>query len=141
MNQTIIDIISDPFDGPYYGEDYCFDDSGYIQISNAKLAALILRKINQSNQFDKKLVRIGKAGDVVLLGFDTLEQIQPVHNAMVGPDEVPVEVKEDQGTFYIYVNGRRSIRTFVKMSAVKKYIKKLDQELTQAELEEPVAED
>jgi len=137
MNYTghMANIISDPFDGPFEGEDFCIDDQGYIQVTNnnVKLAALILRKVNTSNIFPKKLIKIGSSGDSILLGFDDLSESNSVHTDNIGPNnETKIQVrKDDSGKFFVYVNDRRSARPLKSMTSVKKFIKNLDQELNQ----------
>lgn len=132
MQQTLIDVITDPFVGPYYGEDYFIDSDGVIQVNDIKTAALIMRKVNLSMQFNTKLVRLGTSGDVVSLGFDQLASAEPVFSTTVGPNKLPIDVKANEsGKFCLYVDGKRSVKMFAKMSAVKKYIKQLDKELFQ----------
>lgn len=129
-------IIADPFNGPFEGEDYWIDDTGIIQVAenNVRLAAIIMRKANLSGEFDKKLVKIGAQGDSILLGFDSLVDADPVYTAKIGfKGDILAEVKEDQsGKFCLYINGKRGIRMFAKLSSVKSALKKLDREMKSA---------
>jgi hypothetical protein len=133
--EHVINLVSDPFVGPFEGEDFFVDDHGMIQVTenNVKTAALIMRKVNTSGIFPKKLVKIGRSGDSILLGFDTLSDAESVYSDNVGPNnETNIQVKKDtDGKFVIYVNQRRSARPLKSMTAVKKFIRTLDQELRQ----------
>jgi hypothetical protein len=131
------EIISDPILGPFEGEDYWIDADGTIQIAgnNAMLAGTVLRKTNNSGQFDAKLVKIGQRGDSIILGFDTLIGTESVYTANIGyMRDTLVEVKKDEaGKFCLYVNKKRATRMFAKLAAAKSFLKKLDHELkTQA---------
>lgn len=129
-------IIADPFNGPFEGEDYWIDDNGVIQVAenNVRLAAIIMRKTNLSGEFDKKLVKIGAQGDSILLGFDSLTDALPVYSAKIGfKGDMFAEVKKDEsGKFCLYINGKRGNKMFAKLSAVKSAIKKLDREMQSA---------
>lgn len=136
LAEQLNQIIADPFEGPYEGEDYWIDDSGVIQVpeNNVRLAAIIMRKTNLSGEFDKKLVKIGVMGDSILLGFDTLAEVAPVHTAKIGfKGDILAEVKQDEnGKFILYINGKRSPKMFSKLSAVKSTLRKLDKEMKSA---------
>ena len=116
-------IIADPFNGPFEGEDYWIDDNGVIQVAenNVRLAAIIMRKTNLSGEFDKKLVKIGAQGDSILLGFDSLTDALPVYSAKIGfKGDMFAEVKKDEsGKFCLYINGKRGNKMYAKLSAVK----------------------
>lgn len=128
--EKVVNLIEDPINGPFYGEDFCIDDDGYIQINSIKTAALIMRKVNQSNQFDKKLVKIMQVGDVTVLGFDLLTESESVYTTEIGPEKNKVEVKQSENQkFCVYINGKRSNRLFSKITVVKKYLRQLDKEL------------
>lgn len=142
--ETLRGIITDPFNGPYEGEDYWIDEDGTIQVAenNAILAGTILRKANNSGQFDSKLVKIGQRGDSIILGFDTLLDADPVYVVDIGyMRDTHAEVKKDlAGKFCLYLNKKRATRMFTKLSAAKTFLKKLDREL-QNEATEPEAVD
>jgi hypothetical protein len=142
--ELLNDIIGDPINGPYEGEDYWIDEDGTIQIAenNAILAGTILRKANNSGQFDTKLVKIGQRGDSIILGFDTLLDADPVYVVDIGyMRDTHAEVKKDlAGKFCLYLNKKRATRMFIKLSAAKTFLKKLDKEL-QNEAVEPEAQD
>ena len=129
-------IIADPFNGPFEGEDYWIDDNVVIQVAenNVRLAAIIMRKANLSGEFNKKLVKIGAQGDSILLGFDTLTDTAPVYSAKIGyKGDMLAEVREDEsGKFCLYINGKRGNKMYTKLSAVKSTIKKLDREMQSA---------
>jgi hypothetical protein len=133
FNELLTEIITDPINGPFDGEDYYLDENGIIQVpvDDIKLAAIIMRKVNNSGVFDKKLVRIGQGGDNVWLGFDTLLEAEPVYTQRIGPNkDVLAEVKKDTaGKFCLYLNGQRSTRLFRKLVTVKTFLKALDNEL------------
>ena len=136
LAEKLNNIIADPFNGPFEGEDYWIDDSGVIQIAenNVRLAAIIMRKANLSGEFDKKLVKIGAQGDSILLGFDSLTDTAPVYSAKIGfKGDMLAEVREDDtGKFCLYINGKRGTKMFTKLSLVKSAIKKLDREMKSA---------
>lgn len=133
FSQQLTNIITDPFNGPFEGEDYWIDDTGVIQVAenNVRLAAIIMRKANLSGKFAKKLVKIGAQGDSILLGFDTLTDTVPVYSAKIGyKGDMLAEVREDEsGKFCLYINGKRGTKMYAKLSAVKSAIKKLDKEM------------
>lgn len=131
-NIVLTDLISDPYDGPYEGEDYFIDNDGHIQVptNNTKLAALIMRKVNQSQQFDKRLVKLNQGGGTIVLGFDTLIDAEPVYTTNIGVDSTLVEVKKDSNDkFCIYINQQRDSILFKKLKTAKTYIKQLDNKL------------
>lgn len=136
LSQQLTDIITDPFNGPFEGEDFWIDDSGTIQVAenNVRLAAIILRKTNLSGVFDKKLVKIGAQGDSILLGFDTLSAQPPVYTANIGyKGDMLAEIKQDQsGKFCLYINGKRGTKMFAKLSSAKSALKKLDRDIKSA---------
>ena len=142
--ELLNEIIGDPINGPYEGEDYWIDEDGTIQIAenNAILAGTILRKANNSGQFDVKLVKIGQRGDSIILGFDTLLDAEPVYKTQIGyMRDTLAEVKKDTaGKFCLYLNKKRATRMFTKLTAAKTFLKKLDREL-QNEAAEPEAVD
>lgn len=142
MQEQLIDIISDPIDGPYYGEDYSLDDQGHIQVNGARISALIIRKVNAAKVFALPLVRLGTSGDMTILGFDTLNNVEPIYLDEIGPDRTPVAVKQDvNGKFCLYMAEKRSSRMFNKLAQVKKYLKQLDKELQQVAEFEDLGED
>jgi len=131
-NIVLTDLISDPYDGPYEGEDYFIDSDGHIQVptNNTKLAALIMRKVNQSQKFDKRLVKLNQGGGTIVLGFDTLIDAEPVYTTNIGVDSTLVEVKKDSNDkFCIYINQQRDSILFKKLKTAKTYIKQLDNKL------------
>jgi len=136
FNKQLTNIISDPFDGPFEGEDFWIDDDGTIQVAenNVRVAAMIMRKANSSGVFDQRLVKIGAQGDSILLGFDTLADVAPVYTAKIGfKGDMLAEVKADlTGKFCLYINGKRGAKLFNKLASVKSAIKKLDKELQSA---------
>jgi hypothetical protein len=138
--ELLNEIIGDPINGPYEGEDYWIDEDGTIQVAenNVVLAATILRKTNNSGQFEVKLVKIGQRGDSIILGFDTLLDADPVYTTRIGyMHDTQVEVKKDlAGKFCLYLNNKRATRMFNKLASAKTYLKKLDKEL-QNEATEP----
>jgi hypothetical protein len=136
FSEKLTKIISDPFEGPFEGEDFWIDDNGIIQVAenNVRVAAMIMRKANLSGKFDQRLVKIGSQGDSILLGFDNLSEVVPVYTAKIGfKGDMLAEVKQDQsGKFCLYINGKRSSKMFSKLSGVKSAVKKLDKELQSA---------
>lgn len=141
MNKLqIVELISDPYDGPFEGEDFIIDEQGFIEISGnkTKLAALIMRKINLSKMHELPLVVIATRGDCIILGFDQLNHAHIVFSDKVGPNkDVLVNVKSSDDTiFYVYLNERRSSRVFKNLSAAKKFIRAFDKELQQVVIPE-----
>lgn len=143
--ELLNDIIADPIDGPYEGEDYWIDEDGTIQIAenNVVLAATIMRKANNSGEFATKLVKIGQRGDSIILGFDTLLDAEAVYKTQIGyMRDTLAEVKQDQaGKFCLYLNKKRSTRMFNKLTSVKSFLKKLDKELRSQATEPEFIED
>lgn len=133
LNSQLLDIISDPISGPFEGEDFCIDEQGFIQVydSNPKMAAMIMRKANTSGIFDKNLVKIAHKGDTIILGFDTASGLEPVFADQIGYQKaVLAEVKVGaDGKFCIYLDKKRSARTFTKLTSAKTYIKRLNKDL------------
>lgn len=144
ISEQLNNIIGDPINGPYEGEDYWIDADGTVQVAenNVRLAAMIMRKTNNSGAFDTKLVKLGSKGDSILLGFDTMADIAPVYTAKIGfKRDTFAEVKKDlAGKFCVYLNQKRAARMFNKLSSAKVYLKKLDVEL-QTDGHEPEAHD
>ena len=135
--QQLIKIISDPYEGPEEGVDFWIDEHGLIQVSDNRIAGLIMRRANTSGEFEQKLVKIGQKGDALLLGFDTLLDTEPVYAARIGfKGDAVAEVKQDSiGKFCLYINGKRQARLFTKLSTAKQTIKKLDKDLQTAAVE------
>ena len=135
MTQTsqLLTIISDPISGPFEGEDFCIDEQGYIQVydNNPKVAAMIMRKANSSGLFDQNLVKIAHKGDAIILGFDTVSGQEPVFADQIGYQKaVLAEVKVGaDGKFCIYLDKKRSNKTFGKLVSAKSFIKKLNKDL------------
>jgi hypothetical protein len=133
QNSQLLDIISDPITGPFEGEDFCIDEQGYIQVydSNPKTAAMIMRKANTSGLFPVNLVKVAHKGDSIILGFDNLSSTAPVFTDQIGyKKDVLAEVKVDEdGKFCIYLDKRRSARTFSKLSGARTFVKRLDKDL------------
>lgn len=143
--ELLNEIIGDPINGPYEGEDYWIDEDGTIQIAenNAILAGTILRKANNSGKFDVKLVKIGQRGDSIILGFDTLLDAEPVYVADIGyMRDTHAEVKKDlAGKFCLYLNKKRATRMFNKLASAKSYLKKLDKDLQNDGVEPEVVDE
>jgi hypothetical protein len=139
LGEKLNKMIADPFEGPYEGEDFWVDDLGVIQVAenNVRLAGTILRKVNLSGKFDKKLVRIGTKGDSIMLAFDSLGSTAPVYTAKIGfKGDILTQVREsEQGEFFLYINGKRNAKVFSKMSTIKTAINKLDKEMQAAATE------
>jgi hypothetical protein len=133
QNFQLLNIISDPIDGPYEGEDFCIDEQGYIQVydNNPKMAAMIMRKANTSGLFDVDLVKVAHKGDSIILGFDNVAGTSPVFVNQIGYQKsVLAEVKVGaDGKFCIYLDKRRSARTFAKLASAKTFVKRLDRDL------------
>jgi hypothetical protein len=133
QNSQLLDIISDPIVGPFEGEDFCIDEQGYIQVydSNPKTAAMIMRKANTSGLFPVNLVKVAHKGDSIILGFDNVSNTESVFTNQIGYQKgVLAEVKVgDDGKFCIYLDKRRSSRTFAKLAGAKTFVKRLDKDL------------
>lgn len=142
--EAISNLVGDPINGPYEGEDYWIDDNGSIQVNNndVRLAATIMRKINASNLFETKLVKTGQRGDSILLGFDTLLDAEANYTTRIGfNNETLAEVKKDTaGKFCLYLNNKRATRMFAKMAGAKAYLKTLDADMRNDHIE-PVEQD
>lgn len=135
--EHLSELISCPIEGPFEGEDYWVDNTtNTIQIAHndIKLAATIMRKVNASDLFDIKLVKVGQAGDSILLGTDTLTEDKAIYTANIGfQRDTLAEVKKDKtGKLCLYLNKKRSPRMFNKMSSLKEFLKTLDTDLKAA---------
>lgn len=135
--EQLVDVISDPYDGPEEGLDFWVDEQGHIQVQDNRTAALIMRKANISNLFDNKLVKVGQRGDSIILGFDTLLDAEPIYVVRIGyKKDTLAEVKRDaRDMFCLYLNKKRVTRMFKKLTSAKTYLKKLDKELQQEAVE------
>jgi hypothetical protein len=93
-----------------------------------------MRKVNTSGNFTQNLVKIGQRGDSILLGFDTLLDVDPVYSAKIGfKGDTVAEIKRDiNDKFCVYVNGKRLAKMFAKLTQAKQMIKKLDKDLQSA---------
>jgi hypothetical protein len=135
MTQTsqLLTIISDPISGPFEGEDFCVDEQGYIQVydNDPKVAAMIMRKANNSGLFDQNLVKIAHKGDSIILGFDTASGQEPVFTDQIGYQRaVLAEVKVGaDGKFCVYLDKKRSARNFNRLVSAKTFVKRLDKDL------------
>lgn len=132
-NPQLLTIISDPILGPFEGEDFCVDEQGYIQVydNDPKVAAMIMRRANSSGLFPVNLVKIAHKGDAIILGFDTISSTAPVFVNQIGYQKAvlaEVKVGED-GKFCIYLDKKRSARTFAKLTSAKTFVKRLDKDL------------
>lgn len=120
----------------FEGEDYYFEGDTVVA-NDVRTAGKILRAINNSGLFSKQAVVI-KKGEQPVIGFDALEDAQTVFQDTIGPNdnEADVEVKTDtSGEYYLYINGKRSTRTFKNLAKAKRYIGALDHQLrTHSEL-------
>lgn len=139
MTVNLLDIISDPYNGPEEGVDFWIDEDGLIQVPSETpaVAGKILRLANSSGAFDKKLVKFGIKGDSILLGFDNLLDTAPIYKSNIGYKRDSVaEIKQDDSKFYVYLNGKRSTRQFATVSKARAFIRKLDKEM-KSDAEEP----
>jgi hypothetical protein len=139
MTVELLDVISDPYNGPEEGVDFWIDECGYVQVpyDTPLVAGKILKLANSSGLFDKKLVKLGVKGDSILLGFDELIDVPAVFTAKIGfKDDNLAEIKQDTKKFYVYFNGKRSNRTFTTLGKARAFVRKLDKEL-KAEAVEP----
>lgn len=130
---TLNALIEDPFDGPFEGEDFIITPQGDVEVTNAdaRLAAIIMRKVNTSGAFAQRLVKTGQRGDVIILGFDTLIDAAPVYTTKIGVDrKIIAEVKKTpEGKYCVYLNKERQARTFNKQVSAKTYLKTLNAQL------------
>jgi len=95
------------------------------------VAAMIMRKANTSGLFPVNLVKVAHKGDTIILGFDNLSTTEPVFANQIGYQKsvlAEVKVSED-GKFCIYLDKRRSARTFAKLTSAKTFVKRLDKDL------------
>jgi hypothetical protein len=100
--EQLLDVISDPYSGREEGVDFWVDEDGYIQTQDVRTAALIMRTANLSGEFEQNLVKVGQKGDSILLGFDMLLNVPPVHTAKIGYlKSVIAEVKTDGKQFSV----------------------------------------
>ena len=115
------------------------DGHVYVHDNNIRAAGMITHKLNNSKLFDTQLVKLGKRGDAIILGFDTMADAESVYADEIGPDcSTDVEIKRDANNrCLLYVDGHRYTRTFPSLAAAKRYIDQLDQQLNhQPEVED-----
>ena len=106
------------------------DDQVFVSDNNIRAAGMITHKLNNSKLFDTQLVKLGKRGDCIMLGFDTMADAESVYTDEIGPEATEVEVKRDANNrCLLYVDGHRYTRTFPSLAAAKRYIEQLDQQL------------
>lgn len=129
--EQLLEVITDPYEGREEGVDFWVDEDGYIQVQDVRTAALLMRKANTSGVFEQNLVKIGQKGDSILLGFDTLLEVDAVFTTKIGlKNDILAEVKRDENDkFCVYLNRKRSARMFNKLASAKRFIKSLDKEL------------
>jgi hypothetical protein len=129
--EQLLEVISDPYNGREEGVDFWVDEDGYIQAQDVRTAALLMREANTSGQFTQNLVKVGQKGDSILLGFDTLLDVDAVYKTKIGlGNDILAEVKrDDHGKFCVYLNQKRSARMFNKLTSAKNFIKSLDKDL------------
>lgn len=143
--EQLNEIIANPFEGPYEGEDYWIDPDGSVQVAgnNILLAATILRKVNASGVFSTRLVKIGNKGDSIILGFDDLLDVPALYTTYIGyKGDTLAEVKKDsQGKHCVYLNKKRNSRLFKKLASAKTWLKRLDKELKSEAVEPEYMED
>jgi hypothetical protein len=129
MFQEISNLIADPINGPYEGEDFIFDtESNTIHVTNANhlLAAKILREANFTLKFETKLVKYGVKGDTIILGLDNLQDSPAKYKLQI--EDMLYEVKEtEEHKFCIYVNKVRKPFQFKRLASAKRQIKVLSQ--------------
>ena len=112
--------------------DFSLESDGTILVFDNKIgtAATIARVINTSKAFDKQLVRLGKRGDSIVLGFDELVDAEAVYEDWIGPDcEVEATVKQAKDCYYVYMDDRRTSVKHKSIAAAKRYITQLDNQL------------
>jgi hypothetical protein len=137
MQVELLEVISDPYNGLEEGVDFWVDESGYIQVSTTLIAGKILSRVNASGQFEKKLVKLAVKGDSIILGFDTLLDVEPAYVTKIGyKSSTEVAIKSDGKKFYVYLNSKRSNRAFTTLGKARSFVRKLDKEL-KSETEEP----
>jgi hypothetical protein len=129
--EQLLEVISDPYNGREEGVDFWVDEDGYIQAQDVRTAALLMREANTSGQFTQNLVKVGQKGDSILLGFDTLLDVDAVFKTKIGPNnDILAEVKRDDNSkFCVYLNKKRSARMFTKLASAKRFINSLDKDL------------
>lgn len=129
--EQLLAVISDPYDNREEGVDFWIDEQGYIQTQDVRTAALLMRKANTSGEFDQNLVKVGQKGDSIILGFDTVIGTDSVFSNQIGYQKtVLAEVKVGtDGKFCVYLDKKRSSRTFAKLASAKTFIKRLDKDL------------
>lgn len=138
MNKLQKIISPDPYSYPFEGEDYVIEENGNITVpcDNVKLAGQICYKVNRSGKFEYDLTRFGTLGGAIILGFDTLVHVEPVFADMLGKRKnISVEIRELDGIYYIYINGKRRTNSFLKLSAAKAYGTRMAKHLDSLEKE------
>lgn len=136
MERIMADIavfLNDTFAFTDYEDTFRIEDQHVlVHDNNIRAAGMIAHKLNNSKLFDKQLVKLGKRGDCIIMGFDTMADAESVYANTIGPDgTTEVEVKRDTNNqCLLYVDGHRYTRTFPSLAAVKRYIDQLDKQLS-----------
>lgn len=106
------------------------DNEVYVHDNNIRAAGMITHKLNNSKLFDTQIVKLGKRGDTIILGFDSMADAASVYANIVGPEFTAVEIKRDSNNrCLLYVDGHRYARTFPSLAAAKRFIDQLEHQL------------
>ena len=124
-------FLNDAFAFTDYEDAFHVDDNVVlVHDNNVRAAGMITNKLNNSKLFDTQLVKLGKRGDTIMLGFDTMADAESIHADAIGPEFTAVEVKRDSDNrCLLYVDGHRYTRTFPSLAATKRFIDNLEQQL------------
>lgn len=125
-------LISKPYEAPYEGEDYFIDDTtGLIEVIDTKISGTICHRVNNSGKFDRRLVKLNQSGDMITLGFDTLEDVDSIYETRIGyRDDTLAEIKESEDSeFFVYLNSKRHSKSFKSLKSAKMYLNKLSKVL------------
>lgn len=125
-------FLSDTFAFTDYEDAFHVDDDQVlVHDNNIRAAGMITNKLNNSKLFDTQLVKLGKRGDTIILGFDSMADAESIHADVIGPEFTAVEVKRDSDKrCLLYVDHHRYARTFASLAAARRYIDQLEQQLT-----------
>ena len=133
---NVVDILNilNPYEDPQEGIDFFVDGNQIIVPErNVKVAAKILRLVNQSKQFDQDLVNMGISGDSISLAFDNVQNSVSLHMALIGDNaSIRAEVKSNNHEFFVYIDGKRKSKIFKTLASAKRYVKSLDRQLKEA---------
>ena len=130
--QSLIDLELVYSDTINFNCNFSVNKDNTIEVfdNDVRAAALILKCVNSSKQFDRQMIKLGKYGDTVVLGFDELADEACVYSEQIGVNnKVLVELRKNKCGVYMYTDGRRNSAKFASIAAAKRHIRAVNQHM------------